>query len=229
MIIAISQRNMKMDKGSNRDALENDYVKYYENFGITLLPIPNVSKDLNKYFDDIDINGIILSGGDDVNPTLYGSKPENEIVSEERDNTEKKLVDIAIEKNLPLLGNCRGAQFINVYFKGKLIRDVKSETGIDHVNKVHKIKIIDEKASYFLNKKELSVNSFHNQGITKDSLSSKLKAFALTDDGIIEGFYHQKYPIAGILWHPERDGSNGQADRKLIEAFLNKKFFWKIK
>ena len=63
MIIAISQRSMKMDKGANRDALENDYVKYYEDLGITLLPIPNVSKDLDKYFDQIPIKGIILTGG----------------------------------------------------------------------------------------------------------------------------------------------------------------------
>jgi len=229
MIIAISQRNMKIGKGSNRDALENDYVQYYEDFGITLLPIPNVSKDLRKYFDNISINGIILTGGDDVNPVLYGSKPENEIISEERDRTEKKLIDIAIDRNIPLLGNCRGAQFINVYFEGKLIRNAKSETSVDHVGNKHKVKLIDEEASKFFNKKKLIVNSYHGQGINKEGLSSELKAFAITDDGIIEGFYHPKYPLAGILWHPERGGSDKPADRKLIEAFLNKKFFWEVK
>jgi len=100
MIIAISQRNIRIDKGAGRDALENDYVAYFEKFDITLLPIPNVCKSLDKYFDDITIKGIILSGGNDVNPVLYGGKPKNEDFSEQRDNTEKNLLEIAIIRYL---------------------------------------------------------------------------------------------------------------------------------
>ncbi|MBN4049049.1 gamma-glutamyl-gamma-aminobutyrate hydrolase family protein [archaeon AH-315-M20] len=216
-----------MGKGANRDALENDYVEYYENFGIDLLPIPNVSKDLEKYFDEIPIKGIILSGGNDVNPQLYGGKLKNEDFSEQRDNTEKKLIEIALERKLPLLGNCRGAHFINVFFKGSLIQNVKAKTGFDHVGTPHKVKITDEKVTEFFNKKEFEVNSYHNQGIMKDTLSSELKEFAISEDGIVEGFYHPKYQIAGILWHPERPGSDKESDKRLIEAFLNRRMFWK--
>ena len=66
---------MKMETGANRDALENDYVKYYEKFGVTLVPIPNVSKNLDMYFEKMPLKGIILTGGNDVNPLLYGKKP----------------------------------------------------------------------------------------------------------------------------------------------------------
>lgn len=229
MIIAISQRNMKMDKGANRDALENDYVKYYEDLGITLLPIPNVSKDLDKYFDQIPIKGIILVGGNDINPNLYGGKLQDEDFSDDMDNTCKRLIEIALERKLPLLGNCRGGQFINVFFGGKLIQDIKTKTDVNHVHVTHKVKIIDEKVAKFFNKNEFIVNSYHKQGITKDTLSPELKSFAITDEGIIEGIYHPKHPMAGVLWHPERPGSDKEVDNKLIEAFIKRKLFWKIK
>ena len=227
MNIAISQRNLKMDKGANRDALENDYVQYYQSFGTTLIPVPNVCNDLEKYFKDAKIEAVILTGGGDVNPALYGKSPANEEYSKLRDNTEKKLIQMAIKKHLPLLGNCRGAQFINVFFGGSLIQNIELKTGFNHVATIHKVTITDDKASRFYKKKEFNVNSYHNHGIDKYILSSKLKPFAVSEDGIIEGFYHPKYPIAGILWHPERKGSDGDADRKLVKAFLEKKFFWK--
>ena len=52
MLIAISQRSMKMGKGANRDALENDYIEYYQEFGITLVPVPNVGRNLGKSFEE---------------------------------------------------------------------------------------------------------------------------------------------------------------------------------
>lgn len=227
MIIAISQRNMKMEKGANRDALENDYVQYYESFGVTLVPISNVSKNIDAYFEKIPIEGIILTGGNDINPALYGGKRQNGDYSDDMDNTYKKLIEIALERKLPLFGNCRGGQFINVFFDGKLVQNIKEKTGVNHVNVKHKVEITDEKAAGFIGKKEFVVNSYHKQGIMKGTLSSELKEFAITDDGIIEGIYHPKYPIAGVLWHPERPGSNKEADKKLIEAFIERKFFWK--
>ena len=116
MIIAISQRSMRMEKGANRDALENDYVRYYEEFGLTLVPIPNVSKNIDAYFEKIPIEGIILTGGNDINPGLYGEKPQNDDFSEDMDDTYKRLIEIALERKLPLFGNCRGGQFINLFF-----------------------------------------------------------------------------------------------------------------
>lgn len=227
MIIAISQRNVEMEKGANRDALENDYVQYYESFGVTLIPIPNVSRNIDAYFEKIRIEGIVLTGGNDINPKLYGGKQIDGDCSDDMDNTYKRLIEIALERKLPLFGNCRGAQFINIFLGGKLVQNIKEKTGINHVNAKHKVKITDEKVAEFVGKKEFVVNSYHKQGIIKGTLSSELKEFAMTDDGIIEGIYHPEYPIAGVLWHPERPGSDKEADKKLIEAFIKREFFWK--
>jgi putative glutamine amidotransferase len=225
MIIAISQRSIRTEKDV-RDALENSYVKYYEKFGITLLPISNVSSDIKKYFENNDVKGIILSGGDDIDPKLYGEEADKEKISKEREQTEKQLIEIAIEKKIPLLGVCRGAQFLNVYFGGKLIRDIKKETGLDHVATQHKISLIKDEISNYFNTKEAVVNSYHNQGINKDTLSNGLEEFAAAEDGSIEGFYHPAHNIAAIMWHPERDKSDKDFDEKLIRAFLDRKLFW---
>jgi len=216
-----------MDTGANRDALENSYVEYYEKFGITLLPIPNVTKNLDSYFKKFKIQAIILAGGNDINPKLYGGKPQNSDFSEERDKTEKALLGIAIKNKLPVLGECRGTQFINIFFGGSLIQNIKPETGFNHVAVMHPVDIIDKKAIDFLHKKTLTVNSYHNHGITKNTLSNDLRPFAVSPDGIIEGIYHPKYPIAGILWHPERKSPDEAANGRLIKAFLERKLFWK--
>ncbi|MBS3100835.1 gamma-glutamyl-gamma-aminobutyrate hydrolase family protein [Candidatus Woesearchaeota archaeon] len=227
MLIAISQRSMKMDKGANRDALENDYIEYYEKFGITLVPVPNVSRNLDKYFKDMPINGIILSGGNSINPALYGAKGMDEDFSAERDNTEKKLVEIALKRKLPLLGTCRGGQFINVFFGGKLVQDIEQKTGTSHVRVGHGVEIVDKKAEKYLGRKKFVVNSYHKQGVDKSTLSRQLKPFAVSDDGIIEGFYYPKHMIAGILWHPEREGCDKEANKKLVKAFIEGKLFWR--
>ncbi len=226
MLIAISQRNIGEEKGASRGTLENDYVKYFENFGITLLLIPNVCKNIEKYFDELPVKGIILSGGDDVNPSLYGGKGQNRRVSAERDDTEKKLVEISIKKKIPLIGICRGAQLANVFFGGKLVQNIKSVTGINHVGTAHLINIIGKEPADLFEKEKFTVNSYHDHGINASSLSADLIPFALSSDGIVEGFYHPKYAIAGILWHPERQGCDKEANKKLVEAFLRRTFFW---
>jgi|TARA_B100001971_G_C18240588_1_gene570573 putative glutamine amidotransferase len=228
MLVAISQREVKKDD-KIRDNLENDYVKYYESFGLKLIPIPNTTTNIAWYFENLPIEGVILTGGGDVNPELYNQKPKYEInLSMNRDEIEKKLLNVAIEKNLPVLTECRGTQFLNVFFGGSLMQSIKEElrSKVEHVNVTHKIIINDERASTFFNKKELEVNSFHNQGFTKENLSKELKIFAESEDGIVEGVYHKRYPIAGVLWHPERANSDKEFDKNLIQSFIDKKLFW---
>lgn len=216
---------MKMGSG-NRDALENSYVEYYEKFGITLVPIPNTSKNISGYFKSLDINGIILTGGDDIRPSLYRGSAIDGNYSNERDSTEIKLLKIAVSKSLPVLANCRGAQIMNVFFGGKLIQNIKEKNADNHVAVSHKISIIDYNTRKFFCKTNFVVNSYHNHGIDSASLSKKLIPFAISNDGFIEGFYHPKHLMAGILWHPERKGSDKKMDRKLVEAFIERKFFW---
>ena len=227
MFVLISQRDVPAEKGANRDALEQDYVSYYAKFGITLIPVSNNSENIEEYFK-LPIYGLILSGGNNVNPKLYNqeSKYPSDF-SVNRDNTEKKLLELAIKKKLPVLCECRGSQFMNVFFNGSLIQNINDEIGTNHVAVAHKIRIIDEKVSSFLGKTETIVNSFHKQGFTKEQLSKKLESFAIAEDGIIEGIYHPEYPIAGIQWHPERSGCDEELNKRLIQAFIKGELFWK--
>ncbi|MBI2498712.1 gamma-glutamyl-gamma-aminobutyrate hydrolase family protein [Candidatus Woesearchaeota archaeon] len=227
MFILISQRDVPAEKGANRDALEQDYVSYYEKFGITLIPVSNNSKNIEEYFK-LPIHGIILSGGNNVNPKLYNQEAKYPSdFSINRDNIEKKLLELAIHKKLPVLCECRGSQFLNVFFGGSLIQNLKEELNTNHIAVTHIIKITYKEVSSFLGKTETKVNSFHKQGFTKKELSKKLKVFAIAEDGVIEGIYHPDYPIAGILWHPERDNSDKELDEKLIKVFVEGTLFWK--
>lgn len=221
MLIAISQRHDKNQHGDYIDNLENNYVDYLEKFGVRLIIIPNCSKDVVSYFEELSISGVILSGGNDINPELYGGKTEEGTISKKRDETEEKMLEIAIEKRLPVLGICRGMQFINVFFKGKLITKVKGE--IEHVATSHNTHILNEDLMKTLGK-EIRVNSYHKH---KVELSSELKAFAKSSDGIIEGLYHPSLPIVGLQWHPERENPDEEVNSKIMKAFLNKELFWK--
>lgn len=221
MWIAISQRNPKI-KWGYRDVLENNYIEYFEELGFKIIPIPNVSKNIESYFDKISIKVVILSGGGDISH-LYGGSHNGE-VSLSRDETEKKLLEIAIRKKIPVLGICRGMQFINVFFGGKIINiNKQTESKLEHVANTHKIEIIDSKISKLLGKGKIEVNSYHNEGLTDDCLSPELTPFAISNDGLIEGFYHKKHPIGGIMWHPERSSPDMDANKKIIKFFIGLK------
>lgn len=210
MVILISQKIIKT-KFRKIDVLEEDYTKFFKNFGL-LIPISNFS-DLQKY-KSMKIDGIILSGGNDVNPLLYEDKIKEELdLVEERDVIEKEIIKLAIDKNIPLLGICRGMQMINIYFNGKLSK-VQG-----HVKEKHQLKIIDEKFKKIIGN-SIVTNSYHNWGIKHKDLAPQMKSFAESEDGLIEGIYHPKYSILGLQWHPERKNTDQEKINKLIKLYL---------
>ena len=107
--IAISLRIVKAENyDETRDALSHDWPKLLEELGLVPIYIPNKLSDIMKYLSNFQINGLILSGGDNL-----GKDPE-------RDDTEKELLQHAISKKIPTLGICRGLQLINEHFGGSL-------------------------------------------------------------------------------------------------------------
>ena len=171
MLVAITQRNELNRHKESIDSLENKYINYLESFGIKLLIIPNVTENLNFYFDLFPIEGIILSGGNDIPPLLYNKKYQNEMsISKKRDKIEFRLIEIAIEKKIPLLGICRGMQIINVFFKGEICLLNGHPPA-----KNHKINFLEFKEKF---DNEVIVNSYHNYGIKKKQLSEILKPLA---------------------------------------------------
>ena len=227
MNVLISQRHDMNKYGQWLDVLENDYVRFFEKFGIQLIPVSNIV-DVLTYFQ-FEVSGIVLSGGNNVGPSVYGEEKELSDVSAKRDSTEGRLLDEGIKREVPILGICRGMQFINAYFGGKIHDDIsRLKPGVDHSPAVkHDIELLESDLIKKIGKVQ-QVNSFHNQGVPVDDLSSSLKAFALaTDIPLVEGLYSPEHRLAAIQWHPERDETLSKFDEILIQSFLDKTLFWK--
>jgi putative glutamine amidotransferase len=215
MWVAISQRS-DVNKNGSIDVLEHAYVRYFEKFGLKLVPVSN-SATVN-YFD-LPIEGVILTGGNDVDPASYGGKKvEGMSLVPLRDKTEKILLDIAVARKLPVLCVCRGMQFANVYFGGTLTHVAGKHVapGTDHPVKLRE-KSLGVRSS---------VNSYHNWGVVEKDLAPDLRAFALAD-GLVEGWFHSSLPIAGVQWHPERKSPDPVLNEKLVMAFVGRTLFWK--
>jgi len=182
---------------------------------MVLFPIPNNLHDVQSYLDALQVDGVILSGGNDISGNLYGSEVKNASMSELRDNTEKDMLNYCVANRLPVLGICRGMQFINIYFGGKLIDLDNHPPAVEH-------SVVANVSGF---EQEFMVNSYHNQGITDGELASDLQSFA-KHTGVIEGIYHPELPIAGVQWHPERHTQNHDLSDKIISSFVNNKNFW---
>lgn len=152
--------------------------------------------DFKKYLSNFIIDGIIISGGNDIG-TL-----------KERDVFESKLLEWSKINKIPVIGICRGMQFINHYQKGSLIP-------IDgHCKTRHYIEGRD------FSRRE--VNSFHNFGIFKNNLGNNLLPIAFAEDGSIECIRHEFEPWLAIMWHPEREKIFNKKDLEIFSSHFNK-------
>lgn len=190
------------------------YIESIEMVGGIPFIIPECRhlQNVEPYLERID--ALIISGGVDVSPYLYGENPLKEVTyfSVERDNFEIALVKGAIERNIPVFGICRGIQIINVALGGTLYQDIASQTGsqfghnpmgmpVDRL--YHKITVEENTALRKLFKdKSFLINSFHHQAIKE--LGKDIIVSAFSDDGIVEAIEmaNNKY-VYGVQWHPE--------------------------
>ena len=222
-LIAISQRVVEVPSyGEQRDCLDQEWSVWLESVGFHAVPVPNCIDKVLDYLQSIQPDGIILTGGNNLTLDVYNNH-EADIPAKDayqsRDNTERALLDYAIRKQLPLFGCCRGMQFIQCYFGGQLFRIRDSQ--IDHVAQNHEVSLVDERFCKIAGEDTLSVNSFHNYGISKNTLAPSLRPFAIsTGDSLVEGFTHIQFPIVGIMWHPERPNPATAFDRKLANALF---------
>lgn len=208
-----------------------DYVNAIEKVDALPVIIPYVEKEenLNELFDLCD--GIMLIGGDDVTPALYGEKkgPNCGTTCRERDDYEMLIFEKALYEFKPILAICRGAQLVNVALGGTLHQDIPSEieNALDHRKSAeipsytHKINVIDGTPLYNLvNKAEIHINTFHHQGI-KD-LGRLLEVMAVADDGIIEAYYMPSYRfLRAYQWHPERMVDTDEACVSIFKEFVS--------
>lgn len=165
------------------------------------------------------INGLLIPGGDDLDPSYYHEEmlPQVKRVPRRRSNFEISLLKEIVNLHKPVLGICYGMQLINVVFGGTLYQDIDSQMSveIDHKKGYHIIVITENR---FLKKGTFSVNSTHHQAIRK--LGIGLSAFACSEDNMIEAFYKEDYKfLIGVQWHPERLLENGLS-LSLFKSFV---------
>lgn len=170
------------------------------------------------------LDGLLLSGGEDVDPRLYGQAPGLHTIKVDplRDRFEVQLLDAAIARGVPVLGICRGLQVINVALGGTLIQHLSDGDGESHGSwayprqeRVHRVVLLPGSRGAQLYGPETEVNSFHHQAI--DQLGDDLVATGRASDGVIEVIEHRSAALLGVQWHPEVFGSD-QSFSWLIET-----------
>lgn len=210
-----------------------DYVKgVSEAGGVPVVLPPSVSLlEAEALLDSVD--GLLLSGGPDLDPAYYGERPIPELGTTipEWDALEMALIRLALEWGMPIFGICRGMQMLNVALGGTLYQDVPSQLGADILNHwqttpksqvTHEVDVLDD--SYLAkvtDRQTVEVNSYHHQGIK--GLADALTVAARSNDGVIEALESRDFSerwLVGVQWHPEgmRDSASGH--RNLFEAHV---------
>ena len=157
------------------------------------------------------VDGVLLTGGGDVQPARYGAIPTGDTrgVDPARDDYEIRLLEVAISSDLPLLATCRGMQVLNVTMGGSLIQHVPTVTTQQHWygdrarEAVHKVKIEpDSHLAEALGTTEVEVNSLHHQAV--DQAAPGTRAVAWAEDDTVEAIEVPGSPhIVAVQWHPE--------------------------
>ena len=165
---------------------------------------------------DVSYDGLILCGGNDIDPKYYGEKIDGSVnIDYERDKVEFAVLKEYVRLGKPILGICRGCQLINVFFGGSLHQDIKNaneHSPCDGFDLIHRVKAVDGSIANNIYGADFTVNSYHHQAVNK--LGRGLKVTMMSaDNTVIEGFEHTELPILGVQWHPERMCfSNRRAD-----------------
>lgn len=214
MIALLTQRESVDSHGTKVDILESTYVSYFEKYNIHLHPLSNFSKFIveDSIFKELKL--IILTGGGDIDGVL-NTDEDDVILQRNRDQLEKFLLNLSIERSIPVLGICRGFQFMNQYLGGEISRLEYAEQRT--IGKSHVVEFIDS---------EILVNNYHRDGIRIDQLAPNLEILAVDkENNHVEAFYNNELKWLGLQWHPERkleDLRSRELTDNLIKGFITK-------
>ena len=188
-----------------------NYIQRYLKQDVIVIIIPYLQNKIDEYVRICD--GVLLVGGDDLPPKLYGEDElfDNVFTNDTRYDFELEFIKKYVYTNKPLLGICAGMQSINVAFGGNLYQDIDKQlkTDINHSQKndfskpTHDV-FVDVKSKLFeiLNIDKISTNSMHHQAVKK--LGEGLAIGAKTNDGVIEEIELSSHKcFIGLQWHPE--------------------------
>ena len=197
------------------------YVRAIEHAGGRALLMPPGEEGVDETLDALD--GLVLSGGNDVDPASYGAEAHAETggVRPERDRAELALLQGALARDMPVLAVCRGSQLLNVVRGGDLVQHLPDVVGDEKhretpgVFSAHGVRVDPESKLGTLLGDRAPVKSHHHQGFGR--VGSDLRESAWADDGTLEAVEDPSKRFAlGVLWHPEED-EDGALFRRLVE------------
>lgn len=231
-IVAVTA-TARLVEGVERVRLNAAYVHALESVGLVPVVVPPLH-DTDAALGILDIvAGLVLTGGEDVDPSRYGATPHPELgpVNCARDDTELALLSRAHALGMPTLAICRGIQVVNVGLGGTLVQDLPSErqdvaaheVDDERDSRVHGVRIDPtSRLASILGAQSLAVNSIHHQAV--DRLGDAIRVNARADDGVIEGVESDdpSWWMVGVQWHPEELTSTPEPwDRRLFAAFAD--------
>ena len=202
--VGLTQRVSVVEKyGERRDCLDQAWASLTQHLGCTPIPLFNRIDDVGRYLESIGVDALILTGGNDPHWLEGAVNP-----APERDAFETSALEHCMDNEIPVVGVCRGMQMINAYFGGSM------EKVKDHVAFHHRVTFSEGE---FL---PVTVNSYHNYGISRKNTGDGLRVLGTADDGTVELFSHEDLSVHGIMWHPERESPSRDTDILLLRTIL---------
>jgi putative glutamine amidotransferase len=221
---------MKPTIGITRCSKLDDYIESVKRAGgvpVLLDPADDPQQSLSR------VDGLLLTGGPDVDPSIYGQAPHSStVVDRERDNFEVPLSREAVARDMPLFAICRGVQVLNVAAGGTLMQDIPSaiKSELDHSIQdpkhapAHDVRVTpDTRLAAALGPSRsletCSVNSRHHQAVGE--VAPSFVVSAVSPDGIVEAIERPESKFCvGVQWHPENFWRTGEFD-ELFRAFVS--------
>lgn len=210
-----------------RKYMKSKYVKSLERAGATVRWI-ELDDTENAIREALSCDGLLLPGGADIDPILYGREREEKCgkPNELRDKNEFQIFGTFVETKKPILCICRGFQLLNTVYGGTLYQDIADIKKCSHsdflkrAKSIHKVSVAKDTKLYgIFGKSEVGVNSLHHQAV--ESVGENLVVSAVSEDGFVEALELKEHPFCiGVQWHPEHMSKKDALEQKLFDEFI---------
>ncbi|PAE26654.1 MULTISPECIES: gamma-glutamyl-gamma-aminobutyrate hydrolase family protein [Bacillaceae] len=199
---------------AHRLSVSLDNINSLVNAGAVPTVVPNLLDEENIMQLAETLDGLLVTGGGDIDPTLFGEEPHQKLgsICPERDIFEISIIQKMLALDKPILAICRGCQILSIAAGGDMYQDIYSQIGgniLQHSQKApnwhasHFVNVNKDSLLYKITQTEkFKVNSYHHQAVRK--MPENFEVCATSSDGVIEAYESKKHPfVLGVQWHPE--------------------------